>query len=257
MSTISMYQYHPELKDSNVSSGWMIKSTRELRKLSVESLSQTTEITKERIVAAEANQARLDTEEFERLAMALDCHPSFFAFPYWDSVPFKSEPVVVSSSARVNTESVIREVRVYLNRETGITIPLLPRKSLHVHTFNGAMASPMTYGIRQDIRYRCIGDNLGLLNDNYGSGPDFDCDNRVITELEIKIHCTANGIRYGFEGLAVDAGGVSTGRPTNSPVGDWTFGVSFLVPLELLRSFCGLYPEAAERLISRLKGYAA
>lgn len=252
-----MYQYHPELKAANVSSGWKIKSTRELRKLSVESLSQATGIAIERIVDAESDQVHLDTEEFHKIAIALDSHPSFFAFPYWDTTPFKSEPIAVRGSVQVNAESEIRDLRVYLNREVGINIPLLAGKSLSVHTFNGAMATLIAGGTHPEINYKIAGDSLGLLYDNYGHGADFDCDNRIITELEIKINCTAQGIRYSFKGVATDRGGVSSGRPINSPKGDWNFSVSFLVPVDLLRPFCGLYPEAAERLISELKGYAA
>lgn len=251
-----MYQYHPELKDANVSSGWKIKSTRELRKLSVESLSQTTGIAIERIVNAEADQAHLDIEEFQKIAIALDSHPSFFAFPYWDTEPFKSEPIVVRGSIQVNAESEIRDLRVYLNREMGINISLLPRKSLSVYTFNGAMATLIASKLQPEINYRIAGDSLGLLNDNYGHGADFDCDNRIVTEVDIKINCAAQGIRYSFKGVAADRGGVSSGRPINSPTGDWNFSVSFLVPIDLLRSFCGLYPEAAERLIFELKKYA-
>ncbi|MCU7920927.1 MAG: helix-turn-helix transcriptional regulator [Candidatus Thiodiazotropha sp. (ex Epidulcina cf. delphinae)] len=253
-----MYQHKPELAVNSASTGGSLKSTRELRKMTIESVAKKSKIDTEKLISAENGLVKLSLEEIENIAIALDCHPSGLAFPHWSSLPYEPEQIVTTGSVTINKKKEKQELKVYIHKGYGMNVNMGKRKSLTISTFNPSMAIGLR-NIDAQIRKRSFsmeGDYLGCFHDVYSSGPDFDADNRILKALNIVVIYDSNGMSFLLSGVAKDEGLVSMNRPPDSPPGDWSFVIEFRVEIFQLRSLFGLYPSAENILIRELSNYS-
>ena len=236
MKDTPMYQNHPEKVKEGINTGWKIRATRELRKLTIQQLSNITGIEVNTIEAAENNIRIPTNSEFEKLAVALNTHPSFFAFPTWDNITFKSVVTTLEGNIYINGVHDSKLVIGYILSNGVLEISGQNKKTLRLYSFN-AVAS------WHSCELHLKGENLAMYIDNYTHGSEFDADNRVVQELQIKISHYKNGIAYEISGLAsAKHGYVSPSRRGN----DWKFQINIIVKLDQIRGFYGIYPSAAE-----------
>lgn len=248
-----MHQYHPEWANEGTTSGSRLRFIRESRKMTIEELSSLSGVPTKVIEDVENNSVKFTIEQVEKIAIAAECHPSFIAFPYWEA-PHKPEKILVKGQFLINGSLECSEFHVFLAPDLWLWISSGNRKSLKIHTFNNSMSyGPLGSKKSNEKNYSLTGDALGGFHDNYSNGSEPDCDSRAIKQLDIKISIDKTGFGYSFKGLAVvEDGYVKPRRPKDSPPGDWTFDINFIVGVDQIQNFFGLTPAGEKYFLQRL-----
>lgn len=248
MNTLKMYQYKP--KDLvRMTSGENLKWIRELRKLTIEGLSEQSGIPRASILAAEENSENLSIEQIERIALAADCHPSSIAFPKWSSLPYEPEAIEIEGKLSINGIYLTGNLNVLYSHGLGLYISC-QRTLLKINAFTCAMATePLEQ--KSSINYILSSESLG--NISYNDDPREPRDvRRTIKNISIKITYYRTVVLYEISGHAIDDCNETSERPENLHREDWSFTISFLVPASDLRRFYGLYPSAEESILKRM-----
>ena len=253
--------YHRDLSRvaAGQTTGRKLRITREMRGHSVDELAAAASLAPTDIAAAEADQHSFTVSEISRLALALDCHPSTLAFPEWELLPFAPKPVSVAGQVGINGGLEDATLRLYMPSKCGLWIQGPARKQFNLDFFTPSIASwnSLSDSGRAEGHFAAKGTTLGLCLNKFGGGAEPDTDVRNISKVELVVTPNRNGIAYQFSGLArVAPKQVRSGRPPDSPAGDWRFAIHFLVPADQLAVFLGLYPSAAKILIDKLSALA-
>jgi transcriptional regulator with XRE-family HTH domain len=246
MAKTPMFRKRPELR---FTSGSRIKSTREMKRASVSDLSGKSGISAERILQAESDQIQLTLDEFERIAEALDPHPSTFAFPNWDHFEYRSSTQVLDGEFYLNGILDSTSISGSISYLSQLCVKIDAVKSLTIEPFHKFMARG-EYSRKKHYSFR--GDRLGYLHCTFSRGPEFDGDSRTVKEVDIEISYSCDGIHFEIGGMAATEGRDYSKRPASYPSGDSRFRLCFLVLPEQIRDFTGIYQEPSEQIVAAL-----
>lgn len=241
-----MYQYHPEKAEKGVSSGSYIRATRELRKLTILELSDLTSIDGAVIENAENNINCLDVKQIEKIALALKCHPSKIAFPYWDMEQDLPQAIIVEGKLSINgVRKQDSTLSVHLTKYSGLAIGW-GRISIDIGVFNDFMLTGLGYSprVKGELSSKMEGDCLGRCFDNYSYGSEFDCDNRVIKAFTSKVCYFRDCVSVEIEGFASAIDGYVNDNRLNPNNNDWDFSAKFLISRNSIQKFYGLSDSA-------------